>query len=289
MKRITAALAAIACILVPSSCASAPTAFDPSTRGKPIACTVVLVPLEGGAEGSFTLSGAFPERTVIEGSWAREPSGDIALETGSLRWFSNWKDGWTEARFDFPGKLKLVRSGDSWTLAVVESPVAGIPTEAGIRYRDTVLPRDAALRQMANRWDRIGAASALLKKADIYAIGKEGYPLLGGERDKKAARSFRAATARYLFPEVAGWPTGESKDAYRNSETALADDIRWNTAYSRDAFPEEFRAIRDSGTLFRDWEEASELFYLACWNGEMFKRLERDARVTVIEEGKARN
>ncbi len=285
MKRITAALAAIACVLVASSCASAPTAFDPASRGKPIDCAVTLLPLADGDEGSFTLSGAFPERTVIEGTYAREPSGDIALETGSLRWFSNWKDGWTEARFEFPGKLKLARSGDSWTLAVVESPVAGIPTEAGIRYRDTVLPRDAALRQMANRWDRIVAASALLKKAEIYAVGEEGYPLLGDEKGKKGRRSFRIATARYLFPEVAGWPTRELEDTYRNAGTALADDIRWNTAYSRDAFPEEFRAIRDSGTLFRDWEEASELFYLACWNGEIFARLVREARITVLEAG----
>jgi hypothetical protein len=286
MKRIPAALAAIACVLAVSSCASSPTAFDPATRGKSIDCKIVLVPLADGAGGTFTLAGAFPERTVIEGSYARESSGDIALETGSLRWFSNWKDGWTEARFDLPGKLRLTRTGGAWSLAVVELPSLGMPTEAGIRYRDTVLSRDAALRQMANRWDRIVATSALLRKADIYAIGKEGYPTLGEDKEKKAGRSFRIATARYLFPEVAGWPTAELKDKYRKAETTLADDIRWSKAYSRDAFPEEFRAIRDSGTLFRDWEEASALFYLACWNGEIFARLARDAKVAILEKRK---
>jgi hypothetical protein len=43
--------------------------------------------------------------------------------------------------------------------------------------------------------------------------------------------------------------------------------VSWDTAYTREEFPEGLRAIRDSGTILRDWEEGFGLFLLAANQG----------------------
>ncbi len=283
MKRYLAALAASATIFFTlSSCASEPNAFQREVKGKQPVCSVEIIPTGNGDAGSFRLCGIYPAKTWIEGSWELDSSGTYTLEPSALHWFNNWKDGWTEARFECGGKLTLAKEGSSWRLAVVSLPVPLVPTEARIRYRDTVLIGDAALKQLGNRWDRILAASLLLKKAPIYPESTEGYPpYIAGKKDRAA--DFRTNTAQYLFPEIAGWSSPELAKKYKGEETSRAEDIRWNLAYTRDTFPEEFRAVRDSGTLFRDWEESGDLFYLACWNAEIFARVEHGMTVRVTE------
>lgn len=283
MKRYLAALAATVTIFFTlSSCASEPNAFQREVRGNPPVCSVEIFPTGKGDSGSFLLCGIYPEKTWLEGSWVLDSSGVYALEPSALHWFNNWADGWTEARFDCGGKLTLTKEGNSWHLAVVALPAPLVPTEARIRYRDTVLIGDAALKALGNRWDRILAASALLKMAPIYPGSAQGYPpFIAGKKDHDT--EFRVNTAHYLFPEIAGWKNAELAAKYKGAETSRAEDIRWNTAYTKDTFPEEFRAVRDSGTLFRDWEESAELFYLACWNAEIFARVESGMAVRVTE------
>lgn len=287
MKRYLAALAASATIFFAlSSCASEPNTFQREVKGKAPVCTVEIFPTGTGEAGSFRLCGIYPAKTWIEGSYEKDSSGAYTLEPSALHWFNNWADGWTEARFECEGKIILAKESGSWHLAVVSLPAPLVPTEARIRYRDTVLIGDVALKQLGNRWDRILAARDLLRNAAIYPECAEGYPpYVGGKKDRAAG--FHANTAQYLFPEIAGWKTAELAKKYHGAETNRAEDIRWNTAYTKDTFPEEFRAVRDSGTLFRDWEESGELFYLACWNAEIFARVERGmVKVTEIREKK---
>jgi hypothetical protein len=46
-----------------------------------------------------------------------------------------------------------------------------------------------------------------------------------------------------------------------------AEDVKWNTSYTKNVFPEHLRTSRDSGALLRDWEEAlSWLYFVYEWN-----------------------
>jgi hypothetical protein len=60
-----------------------------------------------------------------------------------------------------------------------------------------------------------------------------------------------------------------------------AEDIRWNTSYTRRILPEALWGIRNSGTLLRDWEEALEWIYTECYWTSITEML---AKETVLEK-----
>ena len=43
------------------------------------------------------------------------------------------------------------------------------------------------------------------------------------------------------------------------ARTVRGADLIWRTDYTEAVFPESLRSLRDSGTLFRDWEESPDL------------------------------
>jgi hypothetical protein len=64
----------------------------------------------------------------------------------------------------------------------------------------------------------------------------------------------------YLFPEVYGYSSPVD-----GKTTIPALGIDWNTAYTKAKLPEALWPLRDSGTLYRDYQESPTLWTLA-WN-----------------------
>ena len=284
--KVIATLAILSFLAV--SCASKPsTAFSGSEPKERNRCTIALDSLSSPTGGSFKITGIFPDKIWIEGSWQPDGKGSYALEASSLHWFSNWNDGWTEASFEYSCQLTLAQVAADWTLAIVESPLPGEPMSASIRYRDAVLDQQSAIKHFCNRWDRIRATASFLKGREPVAVAGQNavYPAFRLKKDKSGI-SFYARNSKLLFPEIYGYTTVEEKERYRNSKKAVAEDIKWNLAYTEDTFPENLREIRDTGTMFRDWEESAELFYLATWHDEMLESAVRNSIITVTEETK---
>ena len=65
-----------------------------------------------------------------------------------------------------------------------------------------------------------------------------------------------------LFPEMVSKKRKPDEFIQDGDEFKKAEDIRWNTGYTKRILPEELWPIRDSGTLLRDWEEALSWIYL---------------------------
>lgn len=268
------------------SCASKPsTAFSGSDPKEKNRCTIALDSLSSANGGSFRITGLFPDKIWIEGSWRPDGKGSYALEASSLHWFSNWNDGWTEASFEYACRLTLTQAEAGWKISVVESPLPGEPMSASIRYRDAVLDQQSAIKHFCNRWDRIRATASFLKGREPAngMVENAAYPAFRLKKDKSGS-SFFGRNSKLLFPEIYGYASVEEKERYRGSKKAEAEDIKWNLAYTEDTFPENLREIRDTGTMFRDWEESAELFYLATWHDEMLESAARNSIISVTEE-----
>ena len=93
-----------------------------------------------------------------------------------------------------------------------------------------------------------------------YAVA----PWQPGRRSQ--ATSFEEATRKFLFPELYGYiePVG------RNSQSVRSESINWNINYTAANFPENLRAVRNSGTMLRDFEECLGLWRLAYCLDELW-------------------
>lgn len=175
--------------------------------------------------------------------------GEITLSVERIRWFNNWRDGWTESDIDAEGTVTIASDSGSETgyrvLSVSPIELADCQ-KARIRYRDELLSTADATTLFNRRLGRICAAVACLSARDT---------------DASTFRAFSADAGSFFFPEAYGYAEGTSKSAKARENRSFAEGYDWDTAYTRDHIPEELREIRDSGTLYRDWEESAELFY----------------------------
>lgn len=188
-------------------------------------------------------------RTVIAGRADKDATGNLVVSVERLRWFNNWHDGWTEA--DIPAEGTIVVTADSSSKTGLEvssiEPIALSDAEdARIRYRDTILSGDQAAALFNRRLGRVEAASAWLAETIPEAA---------------TYRQFAASSSRLLFPEAYGYPEGVKRSAKIKENRTAGEGYLWDTDYTASAIPEVLREVRNSGTLFRDWEESSELFY----------------------------
>lgn len=212
-------------------------------------------------ERSFQLSGGPLGSSRISGRVSSAADGIVRLEAEKLHWFSNWTDGWTEAVFVLTGEAELREAGSAGTarrLAAAAAPEWEYLESAAIRYRDDVLRGEEALSLLDRRYGRIRVAADFLKEE----LDRPYYPLFRTKKKKPAADAFFPPASRLLFPEVYGYAGGGGFGRPEKADLLRAEGITWNAAYSRERIREDLREVRDSGTLFRDWEEAAELFYL---------------------------
>ncbi len=173
------------------------------------------------------------------------------LEVVTVYWFDNWANGWTEARFAATGNLKITPDNSKTVKYEVINPVVlEYPEAAKIRYKDTYLIDDDALKALNNRLSRIESINELIEQ-ELYDYDYFEFELKVGEK---------------FFPEK----YKKSKtfaDLNVESEKVFGDGTYWNVEYTQSVFPEYMWETRTSGTLYRDWEEAFDLIYVTyIWN-----------------------
>jgi len=177
--------------------------------------------------------------------------GSFPDENGSfllteLEFLAGSTHGWNEYSLELMGTGK-VKFEDTAVFSIEEIETVQI-TKGRIHRYDTRLTGNEALSALRNRRERILAITqwmlslGLAKGQTIDDFEEYWQPILFPEMVSKKKR-----------PD--GWVQAE--DVFKTAE-----NIRWNTSYTERKFPEELRPIRNSGTLLRDWEEASSWIYL---------------------------
>ena len=178
----------------------------------------------------------------------------------SLEYLAGNLHGWNEYTLGLLGSGSLELDENSGRLIIGEIEPVEI-TAGRIQSYDTRITGAQALTALRNRRDRILSLAGWMAATDSPAAG--------------GIKEFEKYWKPVLFPETVfqkrrpeGWLL--EGDIFKRAES-----IRWNTGYTQRTFPEELWPVRDSATLFRDWEEALSWIYLEYeWKNiaELFSR-----------------
>jgi len=192
----------------------------------------------------FQLNASFLEFSSLQGESVRKGDAYI-LYPDYLMWFNNSPLGWMEARWSTWGTLKLTPRGTEWVVEVMEVPEINQVESGALRYKDNYTYNEAARDKIHHRWQRVQASVDFLKEEwDNASFGTR--------------QEFGKELKSLFFPEEGG----DKSLLSRNKENWVSGEgVKWDTEYSLKVFPEPLRAVRDSGTLFRDFEESPALFY----------------------------
>ncbi|MDR0465632.1 MAG: hypothetical protein LBG94_11045 [Treponema sp.] len=175
------------------------------------------------------------------------PHDDGVFYFTSLDYLAGSAHGWNEFSQELYGTGKMILTGTG-TLEVTEALEKLQITKGRIHRYDTRITGNEALTSIRNRYDRIAALTEWMLTA-----GK----IKGQKKDKK-----KKYWKPVLFPEAVPQKNRPSSWQQGGDVFRMAEDINWNTSYTKRIFPEELISVRDSGTLLRDWEEALSLIYL---------------------------
>ncbi|GHV85062.1 hypothetical protein AGMMS50230_06700 [Spirochaetia bacterium] len=127
-----------------------------------------------------------------------------------------------------------------------------------IRRFDTRLGGDEAMTALRNRGERIGVLVEWMTGQTVSAgTGTNGKASFASQK------TFEQYWKPILFPELVSAKKRPAAYSVNSpSDWVRGEDVRWNSAYTAGVFPEALQALRDSGTLLRDWEEAAAWIYL---------------------------
>jgi hypothetical protein len=212
---------------------------------------------------------------LIRGSVPNE-EGEFYLT--SMDYLGGNTHGWNEYRLDLSGYGKLLLNEKTATLSLSDE-IESVQISAGrIRRYDTRIVGNEALTYLRNRRERIlsltewmNAPSLEVAPSEEGELSEEGGPSEETARTepvKSVSRNdFEKHWKPLLFPELVSKKKRPRDWQQEGDQWVKAEDIRWNASYTARTFPEELRAIRDSGTMLRDWEEALEWIYVEYeWN-----------------------
>ncbi len=189
-----------------------------------------------------------------------ETEGEAIMLVEDILWFDNWHDGWTEAEIACTGKIAAKRDGANWSIRTTEPVILAHTTKATIRYRDALLRGDDARDLLDRRLLRIRSACEYVREK----LESREFALYDSEESGHRNATFRYVAGKLLFPEVYGYADGATAAKGAKGDPARyrkGEGFRWDTLYSQQAIPEEIREVRDTGTLWRDWEEMGRMFY----------------------------
>lgn len=224
---------------------------------------VVIALDENSVELTSTLIPGMNFRGTLEGN---------TIYITQVRVFSNWQNGWTEGFYQASGKYLIVEDGKDYLLEEVD-PIEIWDIESGeIRYRGKYYRKDDGLQKVRNRVQRIEEYARIIKE-----YGGPNY--IGGVKKVTTASKFTIHGHLYpkLFPEVLGFEkledSRELHSRYYKSDFEIekieGSNIFWRTDYTKALFPEHLWELRNSGTIFRDFEEAPYLV-MSYYNLEGF-------------------
>jgi len=271
------------------SCASPQNLFrseNANWRSQPVVAVRTLAEAAPGS-GPITaeISSPLLPSITVRGELAAAGPDEYSFNALEARVFGNWPNGWTEGWYEASGSLQLRRQGQAWVSSLRDPFRLWGIRKGEIRYYETFFRRDDGLKKTKQRVDRMIELSGFMRKSlgmpAVYREENDGdLPLV----------SFKEDVARLLFPERADFKELERAGRLAagfvtaRPEYATGEGLEWRTDYSKAVLPENLRELRDSGTLYRDFEEAPGL-WMSFYNlPYLVGLLERGERFILIEE-----
>jgi hypothetical protein len=215
--------------------------------------------LRRNADGSEFLAifpGALPNLRIN----ATLPDAEGRFYLSSLDFFCSSTMGWNEFTLDISGSgtFQTIRGAAFLRLDI---PVETVNISKGrIRKAETRLTGDTALTVLRNRQERITALTQWMR-------GVEDVPPFHNEVE------FESWWKPRVLPEMVSPVFRPPAWTATGAVWQRAEDVSWNTTYTKAVFPEDLREVRDSGTLLGDWNEALDWIYLTYEWEDLFSAL----------------
>ncbi len=220
---------------------------------------------------------------VIIGEVIEDQTDDIIFNINSIKYLSNWPNGWTQGESEASGIIVLNKDENGWKVNIKENFEIWEVIKGEIRYNDNYYRRESGLKKVKNRMKRINAAVEFLKNQDFVE-----YPEFFGHVKFNTAygKSVKKAIQPFLFPETIGFGKLKSKNQLpvnyqiplkQKDDLAIGAGFIWRKSYTDAFFPDYLRELRNTGTLWRDFEEAMHLFYMLFNIDYYFKTVLQDA------------
>jgi hypothetical protein len=165
----------------------------------------------------------------------------------SLEYLGGNAAGWNEFTLELSGAGSFVKSEGAAALSLSGLPEAVQIVSGKIRRNETRITGDEALTSLRNRHERILALAEWMRSREGPAFADQ--------------KSFEAHWRPLLLPETVSAKKRPPEWKKEGARWVWAEDLRWNTTYTEDLFPEVFWPFRNSGALLRDWEEALDWIY----------------------------
>ena len=219
--------------------------------------TVIGVRDKNAERGSADILSLLLPALRIHGEAFYSDNENIIIKIDSISVIANWPNGWTSGEWEASGTVVLEGgAGDSFRCRVTEPIMLWDIKKGETRYYDTYYRKDDGLQKVRNRMERI-------KEVCRFLQDRNEFPSMFGDIKKETAygKSMNDLLLPFLFPETvdfkktaAEWSTDSAVEYSSGAE------MRWISDYTRAVFPEHLQKLRDSGTIWRDYEEAPELF-----------------------------
>jgi hypothetical protein len=269
--RICYIISSLAIFLLFFSCSTTIVRYEsetgvPPVKGKTVKEKTAVLRVKEDQNDEITgilTSPLFPAVTIY-GDIEQQGEGFVYYIT-KARLFAAWPNGWTEGFYEASGKL--VFAGDDGGMTChIEDPFTLWDIISGeIRYYDVYYRKDDGARKVKNRVDRLTDISRFLTERHFP-------PVYGHiKRETTMGPGFKKEIVPYLFPERRNFgkleKNGRLPDEFYQAKgefpvnTVWGSGLWWRTDYTNTVFPEYLRQLRNSGTLWRDYEEAPLLFF----------------------------
>lgn len=227
-----------------------------------------VITLVLGENGDIKLNSPLIPGITINGTLEIDGKSTFIYIMGA-RLFSNWNHGWTEGFYEASGKYLLIKSTvqNEYIIRQVDPVELWGIVSGEIRYFDKYYRLDDGTWKVKNRVDRLKEYSRVLKEE----FGtKSSYD-----------NSFKKNVYPRLFPELFSLDSIEKKDLKLN--TVKGSNINWSIDYTETNFPNQLWELRNSGTIYRDVQEAPNLFYSIYNLDEFIKNILKDHKITKVK------
>lgn len=214
-----------------------------------------------GREGMILVPGRTPSLTLYL-EFDENPDSP-GLYPAFCRFLGSSLSGWNEWTADLSGTGSLAFSGADCTLTLSAFEMVEI-TGGRIRRGDARFSGGEALESLKNRKERIDALVSWMKE-------------FAGPAVFQSQKEFEAFWKPVLLPELVQKKKRPADYSEKNAEWTRAEEIKWNKTYGM-KFPEDIAALRNTGALLRDWEEALPWLFLSYQWDDMIRELGGEIR-----------
>lgn len=237
-------------------------------KGSKISESTLKIKINRDGEKIGELRSKLISPAVIIGDIIEDQTGDINFVVHSIKYLSNWSNGWTEGESSASGNFMFYKENNSFKVKINEDFEIWEVINGEIRYKDNYYKDEAGYKKVKSRMLRVTSLIDYLKTQEYVD-----FPDFFGHARLKTSygKSFKKITQPFLFPETIDIDKLKRKNQLPvdydipvglKGDLVFSEGFFWRKSYTEKFFPDYLWQSRNSASIWRDYEEAIHLFFM---------------------------